>query len=59
MPLLAFKMNKLAGQSWELPIEDVDNVEKEVGDDIPKRKRKDANNITFVLPSRGTLRKKT
>ena len=53
-PLLASIMNKLAGQSWELPIEDADNVEKEVGDDISKRKRKDVRDLTFVLPSRST-----
>ena len=61
-PLLAFIMNKLAGQSWDVCIEDSTNEESENENDenqeTQKRKRKETRDLTFVLPSRCTMRKK-
>ena len=60
-PLLAYIMNSLAGQSWEAPTEesesDLNESESEIEAD-QKRKRKETRDLTFVLPSRRTLRKK-
>ena len=60
-PLLAYIMNKLAGQSWQVPLEEAsteetDSEDEERGD--LKRKRKEIRDLTFVLPTRSTLRKK-
>ena len=56
-PLLAYIMNKLAGQCWEIPTEDLD-MDNDAPDNTQKRKRKEIRDLTFVLPSRNTLRKK-
>ena len=57
-PLLAYIMNKLAGQAWEVPAEAVDDPEVDEKDDLSKRKRRDTRDLTFVLPSRRILRNK-
>lgn len=62
-PLLAYIMNKLAGQSWEVTAEDnADDDSEAEGDreqeEVQKRKRKDTRELTYVLPSRKTMRRK-
>ena len=59
-PLLAYIMNNLAGQSWEVSTEETNSEESdsENEDEPQKRKRRDTRDLTFVLPSRRTLRQK-
>ena len=51
-PLLAYIMNKLAGQRWEAPSEESELLEC---DEPGKRKFRD---LTFVLPSRKSMQRK-
>ena len=58
-PLLAYVMNKLAGQIWEPPTEDSEAQELEEKETTPKlRKRKNMRDLTFVLPSRKFIHRK-
>ena len=52
-PLLAYIMNKLAGQNWETPTEESESEECDENQNDPKLgKRKKMKDLTFVLPSR-------
>ena len=51
-PLLAYIMNRLAGQKWEPPTEESELLEC---DEPGKRKMRD---LTFVLPSRKSMQRK-
>ena len=62
-PLLAYVMNTLAGQAWDVTAEDNTEEDSEAEgdkeqDDVQKRKRIDTRDLTFVLPSRKTMRRK-
>ena len=58
-PLLAYIMNKLAGQNWETPTEESESEECDENQNDPKLgKRKKMKDLTFVLPSRKSVHRK-
>ena len=57
-PLLAYIMNNLAGQHWEVPSEETDILENNEKDSESVRNRRPSRDLTHVLPSRKTLRKR-
>ena len=58
-PLLAYIMNKLAGQNWQPPTEETETLECDDKEADPKLgKRKKMRDLTFVLPSRKCIHRK-
>ena len=58
-PLLAYIMNKLAGQKWEPASEETEQLECDDKRNEPKSgKRRKTRDLTFVLPSRRCLNRK-
>ena len=45
-PLLAYIINMLAGQCWEIPTEDLD-IDNDAPDNAQKRKRKEILHLCF------------
>ena len=57
-PLLAYIMNTLAGQHWEAPIEESEMPGTDTENINTRRGRKPTRDLTYVLPSRKSLRSK-
>ena len=58
-PLLAYIMNILAGQNWEVPTEETEVIENDdKGEVSTRRNRRPSRDLTHVLPSRKTIRKR-
>ena len=58
-PLLAYVMNNLAGQNWQIPSEETEVLENNDKEDRScSRNRRPSRDLTYVLPSRKTIRKR-